>query len=209
MQRIVSVLGALLVAGGLAILAYVGLSYLQATQAAAPHSNHHQTATRHHLTRTHHAGRQQVTVPRRLVAAAPGAEPATRMVIPKIAIDAPVDETPATGGTWPVADWSVGHLASSPRPGQVGNGAYAAHDDIKGELFKRLGELRRGDSVFVYTKQMRYRYVVARRLVVDPSDVSVLRSTAKPTVTLITCTPYWVDTQRLVIQAVLKTRTRV
>jgi sortase A len=108
-----------------------------------------------------------------------------------------------------VADWAVGHLTSTPDPGSVGNGAYAAHDDIKGELFKRLGELGPGDQVIVYSKHARYLYAVVRQQTVDPSNVSVLNQTRTPTVTLITCSPYWVDTYRLVVQAAFKSRSAI
>jgi LPXTG-site transpeptidase (sortase) family protein len=49
-----------------------------------------------------------------------------------------------------------------------------------------------------------YTYVVTNQVTVDPSDVSVLAPTRLSTVTLISCAPYWVDTQRLVVQAVLQ-----
>ncbi len=51
-----------------------------------------------------------------------------------------------------------------------------------------------------------YVYVVTDQLTVDPSDVSVLNQSPKAIVTLISCEPYWVDTQRLVVQALLKSR---
>jgi sortase A len=129
------------------------------------------------------------------------------MVIPKIEVDAPVMQTPPDGGVWQVADWSVGHLSTTPNPGVAGNGAYAAHDDIKGEIFKRVGELTPGDKILIYTRHAVVTYAVIRQITVDPSNISPLNPTTQPTVTLISCAPYWVDTQRLIVQAVEKTRT--
>ncbi len=128
------------------------------------------------------------------------------MVIPKIDVDAPVVQTPPVQGVWEVADWSVGHLATSPNPGADGNGAYAAHDDIKGEIFKRLDELTPGSKIYLYTSHSVFTYIVTRQLTVDPSDIGPLAPTAQPTITLISCSPYWVDTERLIIQAVQATK---
>jgi sortase A len=150
---------------------------------------------------------QVVSVPKRLLAAIPsGKEPPTRMVIAKIRLNAPVVETPPVNGEWEVADWGVGHLTTTPNPGVAGNMALSAHDDIKGEIFKRLDELRPGDDVHIYTRHLMFTYTVVSSQVVDPTDVSVLNPTSQPTVTLISCTPYWVDTQRLIVRAVLKSR---
>jgi sortase A len=153
---------------------------------------------------------QTVAIPRRSVALAPaGREPAIRLRIPKIRLDAPVVQTPPVNGVWGVADWSVGHLTTTPNPGAIGNDALSAHDDIKGEVFKRLGELGPGDDIIVYTKDSAYTYTVVSQQIVDPSDVGVLAPTAHSTLTLISCTPYWVDTQRVIVKAVLKSRAAV
>jgi sortase A len=207
MQRIISALGTLLVACGVAILVYIGVTYAQASPQHARTWSAQQQAKARQLA-AHLAGHQKVAIPSRLRGAAlpGGGEAAQRMVIPKIRVDAPVVQTQPAGGVWNVADWAVGHLSTSPDPGASGNGAYAAHDDIKGELFKRLGELSPGDAVIIYTRHAVNRYVVVGQQVVDPSDTAVLAPTRQPTITLITCAPYWVDTQRLIVQAALKSR---
>jgi sortase A len=191
---------------GLAILVYVAITYAQSRSAAvkAPSWNSTERAKGQRLA-TALAHHQKIAVPKGQVAAnVVGREPATRIVIPKIAVDAPVVETPPTDGVWEVADWAVGHLSTTPQPGAPGNMALSAHDDIKGEIFKRLDELHPGDEIRLYTRHEIYSYIVTSQQVVDPSDIAVLAPTAAPTVTLISCTPYWVDTQRLVVQATLK-----
>jgi sortase A len=207
MNRLFSGLGTLLVSAGVAILIYIGVTYAQASPQHAHVWSAKQLASGRKLA-SRLAGHQTVAVPGRLShSAVPAAgEPALRMVIPRIRVNAPVVQTPPTGGIWNVADWAVGHLTSTPDPALPGNGAYAAHDDIKGEIFKRLGELSPGDAIIIYTRHTIDRYVVVGQQAVDPSDTAVLAATKQPTITLITCTPYWVDTQRLVVQAVLKSR---
>jgi sortase A len=207
MNRIFSIIGSVLVLAGIALLAYVSISYLRQSSAKPPSwSQTQQRQGRQIAARLR--GHQQVAVPRH-AAAAPQSEPAVRMVIPRIGVDSRIVQTPPVGGVWNVADWSVGHLSSTPDPGSSGNGAYAAHDDIKGELFKRLAELAPGDEVIIYSAHVRFRYAVVGQQTVDPSNVSVLSQTRTPTVTLITCSPYWVDTYRLVVQATLKSRTAI
>jgi sortase A len=209
MRRAANLLGTGLIVVGVAILAYVGVQYWQNRAPASPHWNAAQKSQGSRIAAAY-SGRQKVAIPKSLVRAAPaGSEPALRMVIPKIGVDAPVVQTAPVSGVWEVADWSVGHLSTTPNPGGLGNGAYSAHDDIKGEIFKRLGELSPGDQILLYTQHSVYTYAVTNELTVDPSDVSVLAPTKSSTVTLISCVPYWVDTQRLIIKGVLKSRSSV
>lgn len=210
MNRIVTTFGSILVMFGVGLLVYVGITYAGTTHgprtaswSAAQQKQGTQIASRL-------SGHQRVAVPSRAaVKGAPIAgQSATRMIIPRINLDAPVVQTRPVGGVWEVADWAVGHLSTTPNPGSPGNGAYAAHDDIKGEIFKRLSELSPGSVILLYTPQSVFRYTVVRQLTVDPSNVSVLSPTKQSTITLVSCTPYWVDTQRLIVQAVLTSSAR-
>lgn len=209
MNRIVSATSTLLVVAGLVILAYVGISYARSLPPSAHHWSAGQEARGKRLAASlvHH---QRVAIPKSLqgTRSSVGSEPATWMTIPKIDLSAPVVQTGAPGGVWGVADWAVGHLNTSANAGAPGNGAYAAHDDIKGEIFKRLGEVGPGDAIYLRAPRAVYKYVVVRQLTVDPTNVSVLAPTRQPTITLVSCVPYWVDTQRLIVQAILKSSTR-
>jgi sortase A len=214
MNRAVSIAGTVLTLAGIGLLVFVGISFVQSRQssASAPRPviwSHSQVQQGKNIEKAL-VRNQTVDVPRRLLALAPaGKEPAIRVVISKIRVDAPVFQTPPVNGEWQVADWSVGHLTTTPNPGARGNDAISAHDDIKGEIFKRLGELGPGNDILLYTKHSVYTYTVVSQQIVDPSDVGVLASTVRPTLTLISCTPYWIDTQRVIIKAVLKSRTAV
>jgi sortase A len=75
----------------------------------------------------------------------------------------------------------------------------SAHNDIFGELFRDLDRLQPGDEVVVTTATREYLYRVTGLEIVDPTDVRVMNPTARPTITLISCYPYLVDNQRIVV----------
>jgi LPXTG-site transpeptidase (sortase) family protein len=79
------------------------------------------------------------------------------------------------------------------------------HDDMYGSIFRYLALLRRGDVVQVATAHHRFTYVVRSVSTVSPTDVGMLTAPrARPTLALISCTPYWVDSQRVVVIAQMK-----
>jgi sortase A len=125
---------------------------------------------------------------------------AIRIQIPTIKIDAPVVQ----GDGWEQLKKGVGQSVASANPGQNGNVILSAHNDVYGELFRYLDKLQPGDQVVLYTQQRQYTYVVDRTAVVEPTAVEVMASTGSPTVTLISCYPYLVDKQRIVVFARLQ-----
>lgn len=129
----------------------------------------------------------------------PGPQAATRIVIPAIDVDAPVVE----GDDWEQLKKGVGHHINSANPGERGNCVLSGHNDVFGEVFRRLEDLELEDEVIVYTGVQPYRYVVKTKRIVEPTDVSVMYPTTKPVLTLITCYPYLIDTHRLVVVAEL------
>ena len=125
---------------------------------------------------------------------------AIRIQIPAIEIDAPVVQ----GDGWEQLKKGVGQNVGTTNPGQNGNVVLSAHNDVYGELFRYLDKLAPGDQVILYTQQRQYVYVVDRTAVVEPTAVEVMASTGSPTVTLISCYPYLVDKQRIVVFARLQ-----
>lgn len=123
----------------------------------------------------------------------------TRIVIPKIGVDAPIVQ----GDTWEDLKKGVGHHIGSADPGTRGNMVLVAHDDVFGEIFRDLHKLEPGDAFTVYAGDRAYDYVVRAKRIVAPTEVSVMDATSEPTATLITCYPYRVDTHRLVVFAEL------
>lgn len=131
----------------------------------------------------------------------PGPEQALRIQIPSIGVDAPVVQ----GDGWEQLKKGVAQHLGTPNPGQKGNLVLSAHNDIFGEIFRDLDRLKPGDEVIVYTNQRAYTYLVNGSKIVEPTQVEAMAATSYPSVTLISCYPYLVDDQRIVVSARLET----
>ncbi|NJN67517.1 MAG: sortase [Chloroflexaceae bacterium] len=123
----------------------------------------------------------------------------TRLIIPAIEVDSPVEEVFVRDGAWQVADYAVGYHHGSALPGEPGNTVMAGHAGLRGSVFRHLGEMQAGDDVFVEADGWRFHYHVREVRKVRPSQVEVTAPTAGPVLTLITCTDW--DTMRLVVIA--------
>ena len=134
----------------------------------------------------------------------PGPEQANRVQIPAIGVDAPV----VLGDGEEQLKKGVGQNYSSANPGKSGNVILAAHNDVYGEIFRDLDQLEAGDEIIIHTNQRAYTYVVMNTEVVEPTFVKVMDQTPDATVTLISCYPYSVDNQRIVIQGRLDSGSR-
>ena len=130
----------------------------------------------------------------------PGPQQAIRIQIPAIGVDAPVVQ----GDGWEQLKKGVGQHIPSANPGENGNVVLSGHNDVYGEIFRHLDRLQPGDQVILYTQQRAYTYIVERTLIVEPTAVEVIASTGAPTLTLISCYPYLVDTHRIVVFARLQ-----
>lgn len=125
---------------------------------------------------------------------------AVRIQIPSINVDAPVVQ----GDGWEQLKKGVGTFIGSPPPGRDGNLVLSAHNDVYGEIFRYLDRLVPGDQIIVYTQQRQFTYIVDRTVLVEPTAVEVMAPTSSPTVTLISCYPYLVNDQRIVVFARLQ-----
>jgi sortase A len=83
---------------------------------------------------------------------------------------------------------AVGHIDDTPLPGEAGNIGIAGHRD---GFFRGLKDVHQGDYVDLYTERGNSRYVVDDIRVVPPEDVSVLAPRPKPSLTLVTCYPFY------------------
>jgi sortase A len=83
---------------------------------------------------------------------------------------------------------AVGHLPGSPLPGQAGNVVLAGHRDT---FFRALKDVREDDMVRITTPRGRYEYVVEATAIVEPTRTDVLDATGDPSVTLVTCYPFY------------------
>ena len=118
--------------------------------------------------------------------------------IPKLEIALPIYE----GTAERVLQEGVGHLSQSADLG-AGKGTLcllAGHRGLPNqELLARLGEMQVGDVFYVF-REVRYAYRVCDIRVVRPEETEGFVCVAdKELVSLITCTPYGLNTHRLIV----------
>lgn len=113
-----------------------------------------------------------------------------------------VDQTIVQGVDWNALQQGVGMLPNGALPRNASdNVVLAAHNDIYGEIFRHLDQLQEGDMLEVQTRSGVYTYTVRETLIVEPDDVHVMGNQGDAVVTLISCYPYQVNTQRIVVVA--------
>jgi sortase A len=81
----------------------------------------------------------------------------------------------------------VGHLPETPLPWHDGNSVLAGHRDTD---FRPLRNIQAGDTIQFHTADIIVEYIVRETEIVEPTDLTVLRATDVPTLTLITCYPF-------------------
>jgi sortase A len=106
-----------------------------------------------------------------------------RLTIPRLHLNTIVRE--GTGEETLVL--AAGHMRGTALPGGKGNVAVAGHRDT---LFSGLAGIRKDDVIEFETLQSSYQYQVSSIEVVSPHDVSVLKASSHPELTLITCYPF-------------------
>lgn len=106
-------------------------------------------------------------------------------------------------------DWVIRYPGSS-LPGQKGNSFIFGHSSNfpwmqweYNDVFALLDKLSDGDEIIVYYNQEKYTYVVSKKDVIRPGDVSVLKNTDKEKreLNLMTCWPIGTTLNRLVVSA--------
>ena len=96
----------------------------------------------------------------------------------------------------------AGRIEGTARLGEQGNVGIAAHRD---GFFRVLEKVAIGDVVSIELMEGVQTYRVAETLIVQPSDVSVLRPTGESMVTLVTCYPFYyvgAAPKRFIVRAV-------
>lgn len=120
--------------------------------------------------------------------------------IPKIAVNLPIYH--GTGDD--SLDRGVGHLLGSSLPvgGETSHAVLTAHSGLAGQrLFSDLDKLKCGDTFYIHTLDETMAYMVLEINTVLPEDTSKLVITPDNDVcTLVTCTPYGVNTHRLIVR---------
>lgn len=82
----------------------------------------------------------------------------------------------------------VGWISGTARPGESGNIGIAGHRD---GFFRGLKDVAVGDVVTLTTLGEQTSYVVDEIRIVRPEDVEVLEPRASPSLTLVTCYPFY------------------
>ena len=108
-----------------------------------------------------------------------------------------------------------GHYPQTPLPcTPQGNVGIAGHRTMNGHPFQHLDQLVTGDKVILTTPFQTCTYKIlasvdghANPYVTDPNDWTVIAQTAKPMLTMSTCTPEGTARQRLVARAQLVSAT--
>jgi len=110
--------------------------------------------------------------------------PVALLRIPKIRLEVPVLE----GTDDLTMDRAAGLIAGTARPGEDGNIGISAHRD---GFFRGLKDVREGDGIQLVTATGTDTYTIDHIVLVKPSDVSVLAPRPRPSITLVTCYPFY------------------
>jgi sortase A len=142
----------------------------------------------------------------------------TRIVIPTIHVDSQVKEVGWTTSIingqmyseWQVADYAVSFHKTSALPGAVGNTVMSGHNNINGEVFKNLVNVKMGENIVVYADNRAYEYVVQQILLLKERDMPLdvrlqnaqwIAPTQDDRLTLVSCWPYTSNTHRVIVVA--------
>ena len=127
--------------------------------------------------------------------------PVALLRIPKIRLEVPVLE----GTDDLTMDRAVGFIAGTARPGEDGNIGISGHRD---GFFRGLKDIQEGDGIELVTATGTDTYTIDRIVLVKPTDVSVLAPRPRPSITLVTCYPFYIvgsAPKRYIVQASMNT----
>ena len=111
-------------------------------------------------------------------------QPIAVLRIPKIHLKVPVFN--GTDGL--TLDRGVGRIAGTAEIGQSGNVGIAGHRD---GFFRGLKDVGPGDAIELVARGKTIHFVIERTQIVQRKDVSVLTDMGVPSLTLVTCFPFY------------------
>ena len=132
----------------------------------------------------------------------PGSEVRARIRVPAVNIDLPVYATSSPNNLQRGAGILEG--ASLPVGGAGTHAAVTAHSGmVTASMFDRLDDVKLGDHIYVEVLGQTLAYSVTERVVDTPEDGAgrLQPQTGRDLLTLITCTPYGINTHRLLVTA--------
>ncbi len=123
------------------------------------------------------------------------------LTIPKIKVEQVVlfDATPQNLALAPSL------IKDTAYPGTVGNAAIAGHRVSHGFPFRNIHTLKKGDEIIFENTSGEFTYKVIKKFKVLPTNTDVLKQTAKPQITLLSCDPPFSAKYRLAVVAVGET----
>lgn len=111
-------------------------------------------------------------------------KPLAILRVPKISLEVPVfDDTDELA-----LNRGVGRIRGTGQIGQAGNVGIAGHRD---GFFRGLKDIVPGDTIELDFDERTEQYVVKQIQIVKPEDTAVLNRTLTPTLTLVTCFPFY------------------
>ncbi len=122
----------------------------------------------------------------------------TRVVIPGLGIDLPVERAKIIDGYWEVFEDTAAWGEDSGLPGKPGNQVVFAH--AREGLFLPLKDVSEGEVIYILTNSDWYSYKVAEIKEVLPNQTEVIAPTLDETLTLYTCSGFN-DSKRLIVIA--------
>ncbi len=143
-----------------------------------------------------------------------------RIVIDKISLDAPIEIAESMNVNVSGQDvvqylvpekFAAGWHEGSASLGVVGNTVISGHHNAYGEVFKKLVDLKVGDTFILLSGKKAFEYVIANKMILpeknEPLDVRLengrwILPSKDERVTLVTCWPENTNTHRLIIVAV-------
>ncbi|WP_078432023.1 class D sortase [Metabacillus halosaccharovorans] len=105
------------------------------------------------------------------------------LIIPKLEAKLPIYH----GTAEEELEKGVGHFAGSVLPGEKDNSVLSGHRDT---VFRKLGEVGKGDLLVVKTSAGEFTYKVKKVRIVDKDDRTVIVPKPRATLTVSTCYPF-------------------
>ncbi len=142
-----------------------------------------------------------------------------RIIIPAIKLDAPavpaklkdIEYQGKPYQQWVAPDlFAAGWLVTSATLGVPGNTVFSGHNNLYGEVFGHLQDLKVGDLILVYSGAREFAYVIVLKMILperfEPLAVRLtnaewIQPSRDERLTLVTCWPYESNTHRLFIVA--------
>jgi LPXTG-site transpeptidase (sortase) family protein len=134
----------------------------------------------------------------------------SKLMIGKINVEADIIWDIPISKSKPYLDKGIVHADKTAHPDEIGNVFISGHSSnyvwVKGKyqsIFSLIDKLLAGDKITLTYKGKIYQYIVVDSVIVKPTDLSVLKPTNEPILSLMTCYPVGTSNKRLVVRAKL------